>query len=66
MNCPNCKTPTLIALSPVSWFCSRCGKFHSDFRLDGIDDLKAPDSADAVTEVEMLKKPNANEKEERL
>jgi len=42
MNCPHCKTPTLITLSPVSWFCSRCGKLHSDFRLDGIDDLKAP------------------------
>lgn len=64
MNCPNCKTPTLISLSPVSWFCFKCGKFHTEFRLDGLEDeLKAPDSADAVMEVEMLNQSNANGKE---
>ena len=50
MNCPNCKTPTLISLSPVSWFCFRCGKFHTEFRLDGVEDAQNNRSAEIDSE----------------
>lgn len=59
MNCPICKTSTVIALSPVSWFCYRCGKFHTDFRA--LADCSDEIEQGSVVNVEEV---NANEKED--